>query len=79
MKQHKTYLIKRETEGEAMYLESLEMGQFGTRVGFRHRKSEAILFLTYYEAAATMCFIVEQIDGDLTEELTIITLQEEAE
>lgn len=79
MKQHKTYLIKRETEGETMYVESLEMGQLGTRVEYRHWKSEAILFLTYYEAAATLCFIIEQIGGDLSEELTIITLQEELE
>ena len=75
MKEHKTYLIRREQEEEVTYLNSIEIGQFGTKVGFRYQKSEAIYFLTYYEAAATMCYIIEQLDADLQEELTIITLQ----
>lgn len=54
-REHKTYLIQRTHDEEAMYLNSIEIGQFGYKVGFRYKKSEAICFLTYYEAAATMC------------------------
>ena len=73
----KSYIIKREHEDEGtIYLDYFEMGQFGSRITFTKKKSMAITFLTYYEAAATMCFLVEQLDANLQEELSVVPLVE---
>lgn len=71
--ENKTYLIQHTPEeGAVLFIKKLEIDAFGNLIQFTALQSEAIMYLTYYEAAAMLCFIVEQIDGELIDELTVI-------
>lgn len=72
---HTAFVIRRNNEDSGItYLNFVEMAAFGQRITFTPRVKDAMEFLTFYEAAATMCYLIEQLDADLMEELDIVQI-----